>query len=152
MLDLGLNVMEEEVSEKSDVSDDTKKKQIRKFKQNSNEKDIESVSKRKFAPESNHKIKWVLNMYNEWRTYRMRQQNCPVEVDRCDLSSEECTFSEADLSFVLARFIHEIKKIYDTDYPPNTLRGVIIMIQMCLNQKGFIGNCWNIQTSSHCAM
>ena len=54
----------------------------------------------------------------------------------CDLDSEQFRFSEADLCFVLAPFIREIKKIDDSDYPLNTLRGVIIMVQMFLNQNG----------------
>ena len=45
------------------------------------------------------------------------------------------TFTESDLCFVLLRFIREVKKLDGTEYPPNTVRELIIMIQMYLHEN-----------------
>ena len=42
---------------------------------------------------------------------------------------------KADLAFAMVRFIREIKKLDNSDYPPNTLREIVIMIQMHLHQN-----------------
>ena len=45
------------------------------------------------------------------------------------------TFSEGDLEYALARFIREVKKMDRSDFPPNTLREIIIIIQMYLHEN-----------------
>ena len=112
----------------------TTKKQIRTFKQNTTNCEINVVSKKKFAPQSKRKMKWVLNMFSDWRLYRLKQQSPPAEINRCDLDKIG-EFSQDDLNFALSRFICEIKRIDGSDYPPNTLREVIIMVQMYLNEN-----------------
>ena len=130
--DLVCDVMEDNGGE---VAREVKNKQIRTFKKNSSSDEIIDASKKKFAPQSKRKMKWVLNMFDEWRNYRMKQESVPIEVQRCDLNRVG-QFSEFDLCFVLARFICEIKRIDDSEYPPNTLREIIVMIQMHLNENG----------------
>ena len=41
---------------------------------------------------------------------------------------------KSDLCYTLAHFIHEIKKIDGIEYLPNTLREIIVMVQMYLNE------------------
>ena len=113
---------------------DAKKKQIRTFKQNELNDQIDKINKKVFAPQSRRKMKWVLNMYDQWRGYRLKQQSCPEEVHRCDLNLVGL-FTQSDLCFVLAHFICEVKRIDNSDYPPNTLREIIIMIQIHLNEN-----------------
>ena len=45
------------------------------------------------------------------------------------------TLNSGDLTFALAHFIHEIKRLDGSHYPPNTLGEIIIMIQMYLNKS-----------------
>ena len=107
----------------------------RNFKTPQQEAKIYELSYKKFAEQSCKKIKWAVGMYDEWRLNRMKEIYCPQEIVKCDLSliSE---FSQTDLSFALSRFITEIKKLDNTDYPPNTLREIIVMVQMHLHQNG----------------
>ena len=44
------------------------------------------------------------------------------------------SFSKAELCFTLCRFVHEVKKLDGTEYPLNTLREIVICIQMFLNE------------------
>ena len=110
-----------------------KKKQLRKFKESTNEVVRDRCSRKIFAPESRHKMKWAVNLYSDWCKYRLSLQTQPVEISHVDLNVL-CQFSEDDLCFTLSWFIQEIKRIDGSDYPPNTLREVIIMIQMFLNK------------------
>ena len=56
------------------------------------------------------------------------------EIRMCDLESGE--FSQKDLCYTMCRFINEVKKLNNSDFPPNSLREIVIMIQMFLNEKG----------------
>ena len=105
----------------------------RTFKESTNDLVIDKFSRKMFAPESRRKMKWAVNMYSDWRICRLKG-NAPVEIVRADLNALN-RFSQDDLSFALARFIREIKCLDGTDYPPNTLREVIVMIQMYLNEN-----------------
>ena len=57
------------------------------FKEVSEDKQIEDVSRKKFAPESRRKIKWVLNMFNEWRVNRMNSIGVCDEIIECNLDN-----------------------------------------------------------------
>ena len=65
----------------------------------------------------------------------MKSPFVPAQIVRADLSLNE-PFDKIELSFALSRFITEVKKLDNTDYPPNTIRELVIMIQMHLHQNG----------------
>ena len=109
-----------------------KKKKLREFKESTNDYDINQCSKKRFAPESRRKMKWAVNLYNDWRDYRLKLQSPPVEIGRSDLNFVG-SFTQDDLCFSLSRFIREIKRIDGSDYPPSTQ--IIIMVQMHLNEN-----------------
>ena len=107
----------------------------RVFKTVENEDKIYELSNKRFAEMSNRKIRWAVNLYCQWRLTRMEDSMCPTAISRAnlDIVSEVC---KEDLAYALARFIREIKKVNGEEYPPNTLREIIIMVQMYLNQNG----------------
>ena len=106
----------------------------RKFKEPQCDYVMNSVSHKDFAPQGKHKIKWAVNMYVDWRNQRMKCENCPNEIMFADLDRLGM-FTQNDLAFSLARFIREIKKLDDSEYSPNTLGEILIMIQMYLHQN-----------------
>ena len=112
----------------------TTKKKTREFKKPEDDVQIGESSRKKFAEKSKLKINWAMNLYDQWRSYRMSQQNVPDEILRCDMNLLG-QFSKGDLSFVLCRFIREVKKMDGSDFPPNTIRELIVMIQMYLHQN-----------------
>ena len=57
------------------------------------------------------------------------------QIFQCDLDVLNC-FSESDLCFALCRFVREVKKLDGSEYPPNTVRELVIMIQMYLHENG----------------
>ena len=46
------------------------------------------------------------------------------------------TFNKSDLAFALSYFIREIKKLNGQEYPPNTLKEIVVMLQMYLHENG----------------
>ena len=107
----------------------------RSFKATENEDKINEMSYKNFACESKRKIRWAVNMYDQWRSVRMAEYLVSPQIRRCDLSFVN-EFSREDLSYVMSRFIREIKRVDNRDFPPNSLREIVIMIQMHLHQKG----------------
>ena len=111
------------------------KKKTREFKEPVGDCEIVKMERKRFAPESYKKMKWAMKMYQEWRSARLSDGLVPVEIVRADLC-KVWQFGDSDLSFSLSRFIREVKKIDGKDFPPNSVREIIIMIQMFLNSCG----------------
>ena len=107
----------------------------RVFKAPQSEAKIFELSNKNFAIESRRKIRWAVNMYDQWRIVRLKNVMVEPQIRRTDLSYVN-DFSKDDLCFALSRFIREIRKIDNSDYPPNTLREIIVMVQMHLHQNG----------------
>ena len=104
------------------------------FKDPEQDINIFDISRKKFAPQSRHKMMWAVNMYNEWRGNRIGKPGVAGEILQANLELLY-TFTEHDLGFALSRFIREVKKLDGSDYPPNTIRDIIIMIQMYLHEN-----------------
>ena len=80
-------------------------------------------------------MKWAVNLYSGWRANRISKYCENVEIYRADLDKLN-QFSQNDLCFAMCRFVREVKKINGDDYPPNTVREIVIMIQMYLHENG----------------
>ena len=78
---------------------------------------------------------WAVNMYSEWRSNRVNIPGCSPEIVNANLDFLHAV-TKFDLSHSLIRFMREVKKMDGTDYPPNTVRELIIMIQMYLHENG----------------
>ena len=107
----------------------------RTFKAPQSSDKISELSNKIFAEQSKKKIEWAVKMYNEWRCNRMKQLFVESQIRRSDVN-EINELSKDDLCFALTRFIREIKKVDNSDFPPNSLREIVIMIQMHLHQQG----------------
>ena len=114
------------------VADDGRK---RKFKKPQNDNVIGILSNKKFAEQSKKKIMWAVNMYCDWRKERLSDVNVAFQIKKANLNCLSA-FDQSHLCYSLARFIREVKKLDDSEYPPNTLKEIIIMIQMYLHENG----------------
>ena len=110
-------------------------KKVRQFKPPEVDDKIKDISKKQFAPESRCKIKWAVNLYCGWRSNRLKTYCENVEILRADLD-RLVQFNQSDLCFAMCRFVREVKKLNGDEYPPNTLREIVIMIQMYLHENG----------------
>ena len=112
-----------------------RRKKVREFKLPNNEEEIKDVSKKKFAPQSQKQMRWAVNFFVDWRINRMKITAADPEIVRVDFD-QLFQLTQHDLCFAMCRFIREVKKINGEEYPPNTIREIVIMIQMCLHERG----------------
>ena len=76
---------------------------------------------------------WVVNLYSQWRAATVSVVGCPPQIINANLDS--FVFSKQDLCYVMCRFICEVKKIDGTEYPPNNVRDLVLMVQMYLHKN-----------------
>ena len=119
----------------SEEDDESKKRRRREFKRPDDEDKINELSHRSFALQSKKKIRWAVNMYKDWRHGRILDPFVPCQIKRADLSNL-FTFSVGDFEYSVARFIREVKRVDNKDYPPATLREIVIMLQMFMQENG----------------
>ena len=107
---------------------------MRTFKPVQNEDKIKKLSFKNFSEQSRRKIKWAVNMYCQWRSNRLVDSCVPQQIRFANIDYLN-EFTQEDLCFALCRFITEVKKVDNTDYPLNTVREIIIMLQMHLHRN-----------------
>ena len=134
-----MNVMVGQASSAEGVNniDDSKKKQTKKareFKIPEKEETIEQFSKEQFAPQSKRKIMWAVNLYSDWHRNRIAVPGVCHQIVQANLEMLY-TFTQGDLCYSLSRFIREVKKPDGSDYPLNTVRDLVLMIQMYLHEN-----------------
>ena len=111
-----------------------KKKKQREFKKPEEDVNMNEMTKKKFAPQPKCKMLWAMNLYDDWRRNRMGQGGVADEIIKSDLNMIG-EFIKADLCFSLCRFVREVKKMDGTDYPPSTIREIVICLQMHLHEN-----------------
>ena len=77
---------------------------------------------------------WAVNMYCDWRRNRLRQPLVVPQIINADLDRVG-TFAKSDLCYSMSRFIREVKKLDGSEYPPNTVRDLVLMVQMYLHEN-----------------
>ena len=109
-------------------------KKIRLFKDPIVDDSINDLSRKQFAPESKCKIRWAVNMYNEWRRSRISVIGCPSQTVDANLEMLH-SFTPSQLGYALCRFVTEVRRLDGKEYPPNTIRELVICIQMFLHEN-----------------
>ena len=109
-----------------------KKKRV--FKEPTGDGDFSILEKKQFSAESKKKMKWAVNMYSDWRKSRIGFVGCPDEIIKANLDLLH-TFDKRDLCYALSKFVTEIKRLDGKEYPPNTIREIVICIQMHLHEN-----------------
>ena len=133
-----LELMRQKVNEKAKLKTEEigrKKKKNREFKQPEHDENMNSIIQEKFAPHSRRKIMWAVNLYSNWHSNRIYIPGCPPEIVNANL---ECVnaFAKSDLCYSMIHFVREVKKLDGIEYPPNTIRELVIMVQMYLHERG----------------
>ena len=96
---------------------------------------LDVLSRKNISDETLKKVKWVRNMFAEWRFTR-NQNQYEDEMVGCDLEYKSMIIPET-LIFAMHWFITEISKLDGTDYPPKTLYQIVLCVQFHLDTLGF---------------
>ena len=75
-----------------------------------------------------------MNLYSEWRRNRMNEPGVDMSIVEADLDMLN-NFNKGDLAYALSRFVHEVTTLDGSEYPPNTIREIVVMIQMFLHEN-----------------
>ena len=95
---------------------------------------IEDMSKKKYALKSYANMKWCVAMFRAWKFNRNSLYPGSITLDLDDVS----TFTNENFVYGLSRFIVETRKKDGSEFPPKTLKQIILLIQMYLKSLGFI--------------
>ncbi len=106
---------------------------------------MKKMGQKKFAGETYKKIRWVVNLYHNWRI--TRNKNPDVVPILVDLDRPE-TIEERMLSYTICCFITEIKKLNGQDYPPRTIYEIVMCLQIHLETQGIF---WKLLDDSDSA-
>ena len=95
---------------------------------------IDEMSRKKYALKSYANMKWCLAMYRAWMWLRNRIYPGSITVDLDNIG----TISKEALVHDLSHFIVETRKKNGEEFPPKTLKHIILMIQMYLSSVGLV--------------
>ena len=95
---------------------------------------IEEMSRKKYALKSYANMKWVLAMYRAWCWSRNRLYPGSINVDMDNVG----TITKHGLVHDVSRFILETRKCDGSEFPPRTLKHILLILQMYLHSVGFV--------------
>ena len=78
-----LDVLQKKVKEVEDrkmVKQGSKSSSSREFKPPEHEHLLDDLSKKKYAPQSDHKVLRAVHLYNQWRNHRLCESIVSVEI------------------------------------------------------------------------
>ena len=109
-----------------DKTDSTKKNQ-RQNHALCNNAELDNLSKRTFAANTEWKIKWVLRIYCQRREHKLAKVDYDPSILRSDICFP-CKLSLQDIAFVLRLFLTEVHKLNGDEYLPCILYQMVLCI------------------------
>ena len=76
----------------------------------------------RYADNSNQNSKWAVGLHNEWRNGCISTSG--VEFLKSDLYKPNL-LEEESICAAMCKFVTELRKANEEDYPPQTIRGII---------------------------
>ena len=108
-------------------------RKVRSYKKPLTEEALSNISNKRFSDETMKKVKWVRNMYDDWRQFRNNDSKLRNVIS--DLENWK-NLSKEQLCQDLCCFITEVKKIDGKEFPSRTLYDIIICVQFWLELNG----------------
>ena len=102
------------------------------------DEDVEKLLKKDIPKNTGKTVQWAVNLYDQWRIAR----NCSIVKDDTlrevmkVLPSRLESQSVEEINYGISRFVHEIKRVDGGDYPPKTIRQIVLLLQMHLIEHG----------------
>ncbi len=92
------------------------------------------LSRKTFSENTNSKINWAVNLYQDWYFEHCKSANCDSRIKWSNLEAQE--ISKPNLAYSLSCFLSEVWKKDGTDYPGDSLYQLLICIQFFLECSG----------------
>ncbi len=108
---------------------------VERFREPLSLAEMENLSHRTFAQNTENKIVWAVQLYHNWWYQRCAKVNCDSHVKWASIDNLK-QISKANLCFALSAFISEIKKKDGSEFPGSSLYQIIICIQFFVEKNG----------------
>ncbi len=106
------------------------------FKKPSSPSVLEELGKKSFAPSTERKIWWAVDLYKNWRWSQI-SVSAP-EIDVSDGDIDGLNLSKTSLASCLCKFLNEIKRKDRSEFAGKGLYNIVILLQFHLEQWGFM--------------
>ena len=98
--------------------------------------ELDAVQQSRFAQKTRKNALWAVKLFGQWQANRnvrciVGDRNCPVF-----LGKPFAEMSDSELVYALPLFLCEIRKEGRCDYPPQTLRQIVISLQKFMEIHG----------------
>ena len=103
------------------------------FHQPLKDKELEDLSHKNLALDAMKKVKWVVDMFRNWRNYC---HSNAFDFIQCNLD-DKSSITQDNLIFALVRFLTEVKKVDGSEFPGKTLYDILICLQFHLETMDF---------------
>ena len=94
---------------------------------------VDEMSKKKYALKTYAQMKWCVGMYHVWKFQRNQLYPGSIKLDLEDVS----TFTMDNIVSDVSRFILEIRKRNGDEFPPKSLKHIVLVLQMHFASLGF---------------
>ncbi len=92
------------------------------------------LATKRFAPSTEKKILWAVNLFQSWREERLKSVVPETEIVFSDLSAK--TLRVDNLAYSLSAFLNEVKCQDGAEFGAKGLYNLVIMLQFFLEKKG----------------
>ncbi len=106
-----------------------------RFKKPTDDTTLQLLSTKTFAQNTEKKMVWAVTLYREWWYRRCSQQFCPPQIVWANIEKPE-SLMLANLQVALCSFVCEVRRKDEREFPGETLKQIVIMIQLYLEKQG----------------
>ncbi len=82
------------------------------------------------------KMLWAVTLYREWSYRRCAQPCCPLQICWSNIEKPDCLYL-TNFQNVLCCFVNEVRRKDQKEFPGETLKQIVIMLQLYLEKQGF---------------
>jgi hypothetical protein len=113
---------------------DSGREQISRFRNPLCETDRSNIVGEKFAKKTVEKATWAVTLFGQWRANR--NVRCISDESLVYLDKPFAVMNDEELHYCLPLFLTEILKKDGSEYPPGTLRDIILSLQKFMETNG----------------
>ena len=95
---------------------------------------LHELATKKFAPNTEKKIMWAVNLFQSWREERLKSVIPETEIVFSDLTAK--TLLADNLAYSISAFLNEVKRHDGAEFGAKGLYNLVIMLQFYLEKKG----------------
>lgn len=90
----------------------------------------------RFADATMTKMRSVVRLFRDWQAHRSRTAVEKPDLNMSPINVQLEAMTGDELNYAIARFVVEVKKENGDEYPGETLRGMVVMLQLYLETLG----------------